>query len=449
MLFFFVNAYWPGYGIAVTQVLYIIGLFVVLKRCQVNPYWALIPGFREYHLSRCCDREHEGRVFFVLCILSLVSELYLIINSAKDGSGEVKTISVVTAFFLMLVMFAAVGEFVYTIRIFAGLCDLFGYSKKYLWFYFLFGREVMLWILGFGNASPKFIYLENTNGEGAKLSGMEAETLESGLTVNIEERTVSEFFKKRQLLRDIHLNIEPGRMVLLLGGSGAGKTTFLNAVNGYEKADAKITLNGIDLYEEYAKMKYNIGFVPQMDLMRVKDSVELTVEDAAKLRLPTFMNAKQREERIDEVLSFFGLMPVKKSLCSKLSGGQRKRLSIAMEYISNPDLFILDEPDSGLDGVMARELMQGLRKVADQGKIVIVITHSPDRVADLFDDVIVLAKDSKLTGRLAYYGSIEKALDFFNTDSMEKIVLRINREEEGGEGFADMFIEKYAEVCHV
>ena len=142
-------------------------------------------------------------------------------------------------------------------------------------------------------------------------------------------------------------------------------------------------------------------------------------------------------------------MPVKKSLCSKLSGGQRKRLSIAMEYISNPDLFILDEPDSGLDGVMARELMQGLRKVADQGKIVIVITHSPDRVADLFDDVIVLAKDSKLTGRLAYYGSIEKALDFFNTDSMEKIVLRINREEEGGEGFADMFIEKYAEVCHV
>lgn len=110
-------------------------------------------------------------------------------------------------------------------------------------------------------------------------------------------------------------------------------------------------------------------------------------------------------------------------------------------------MFILDEPDSGLDGVMARELMEGLRKIADKGKIVIVITHSPDRVIDLFDDVIVLAKDSKLTGRLTYFGDIEKAREFFERDKMEQIVLRINRKEEGGEGLADKFIEKYAEVC--
>ena len=97
---------------------------------------------------------------------------------------------------------------------------------------------------------------------------------------------------------------------------------------------------------------------------------------------------------------------------------------------------------------MARELMEGLRKIADQGKIVIVITHSPDRVIDLFDDVIVLAKDSKLTGRLAYFGSIERARGFFEREEMERIVLRINRKEEGGEGLADQFIEKYAEVCH-
>ena len=119
-----------------------------------------------------------------------------------------------------------------------------------------------------------------------------------------------------------------------------------------------------------------------------------------------------------------------------------------MEYIANPDLFILDEPDSGLDGVMARELMEGLRSIADQGKIVMVITHSPDRVIDLFDDVIVLAKDSKLTGRLTYFGPVEEAKTFFDTELMERIVLRINRKEEGGDGRADEFIEKYAEVVN-
>ena len=264
--------------------------------------------------------------------------------------------------------------------------------------------------------------------------------------MNLEERTVSDFFKKKYLLRDIHMYIEPGSMVLLLGGSGAGKTTFLNAVNGYERARAKVVLNGGDVYANYKKMQYDIGFVPQQDLMRGSDSVVRTLSDAALLRLPVELSAAQRKERVTEVMQIFGLEPVARSLVSKLSGGQRKRLSIAMEFISNPSLFILDEPDSGLDGVMARELFEQLRKIADQGKIIIVITHTPDRVIDLFDDVIVLAKDANRTGRLAWYGSIDKARAFFERERMEEIVMTINREEEGGEGRADEFIEKYAEV---
>ena len=237
-------------------------------------------------------------------------------------------------------------------------------------------------------------------------------------------------------------------MVLLLGGSGAGKTTFVNAVNGYEKANAEIVLNGSNLYTDYKNMKYRVGFVPQMDLIRGNDTVERTLIDAANLRLPKSVSKSDKKIRIHDALKFFGLEPVKDRLCDKLSGGQRKRLSIAMEYISNPEMFILDEPDSGLDGVMARELMEGLRSIADKGSIVIVITHSPDRVIDLFDDVIVLAKDSKLTGRLTYFGPVEEAKEFFGCDKMEEIVLRINRKEEGGDGLADDFIEKYAEVCH-
>jgi ABC-type multidrug transport system ATPase subunit len=97
---------------------------------------------------------------------------------------------------------------------------------------------------------------------------------------------------------------------------------------------------------------------------------------------------------------------------------------------------------------MARELFEQLRKVADTGKIVIVITHTPDRVIDLFDDVIVLAKDSARTGRLAFYGSIDEARRFFGREKMEEIVKCINQKEEGGEGLADDFILKYAEVQH-
>ena len=202
------------------------------------------------------------------------------------------------------------------------------------------------------------------------------------------------------------------------------------------------------MYTQYKKMQYEVGFVPQAEMMRGKNTVLNTLMDAAKLRLPMDVPAADRKKRVYEVMEIFGLTPVKNNLVEKLSGGQKKRLSISMEFISNPSLFILDEPDSGLDGVMARELFEQLRKIADTGKIVIVITHTPDRVIDLFDDVIVLAKDSARTGRLAFYGSIEEARQFFGRDRMEQIVKSVNRKEEGGDGLADEFVMKYAEVQH-
>ena len=273
-----------------------------------------------------------------------------------------------------------------------------------------------------------------------------ATVMDEGLTVNLKERSAREFFKKKILLRDIHMAIPQGHMVLLLGGSGAGKTTFVNAVNGYEKAKAEVMLNGTNMYTHYKRMQYEVGFVPQQEMMRGKDTVLNTLLDAAKLRLPKEITYEQRRRRVDEVMDIFGLTPVKDNLVEKLSGGQKKRLSISIEFISNPSLFILDEPDSGLDGVMARELFVQLRKIADSGKIVIVITHTPDRVIDLFDDVIVLAKDSARTGRLAFYGSVDEAREFFGREKMEEIVKSVNRKEEGGDGLADDFVLKFAEV---
>lgn len=119
--------------------------------------------------------------------------------------------------------------------------------------------------------------------------------MDEGLTVNIEERSAKEWFKKKVLLRDIHMYIKPGSMVLLLGGSGAGKTTLLNAINGYEPAKAKIHLNGGDVYADYKRMQYDIGFVPQLDLMRSNDTVLHTLSDAAALRLPSEMHGAKRK----------------------------------------------------------------------------------------------------------------------------------------------------------
>ena len=428
------------YGLIIA-VLSIVGLWMVFKKCGVQGWWALIPYARSYKLGVCAGRESEGRFLAVLDLLSaLVGGLSLYVFTDPDTT--------VGIFFLFIAFFMATMTVIYTIRVYSGLCEVFGRTKWWVPVAVFF-EWIPLLVFGFLHKFQPQWTVQELQSEAANFfSGSKAAVLDNGLTVNLEERTAREFFKKKYLLRDIHMYIQPGHMVLLLGGSGAGKTTYLNAVNGYEKAKAEVVLNGTNMYKHYKEMQYDIGFVPQLDLMRGSDNVLRTLLDAAALRLPKDFSAADRKARVEEVMKIFGLTPVKNNLVSKLSGGQRKRLSIAMEFISNPSLFILDEPDSGLDGVMARELFQQLRKIADQGKIIIVITHTPDRVIDLFDDVIVLAKDAKRTGRLAYFGPITEAREFFGKEKMEEIVKSINREEEGGEGRADEFILKYAEVQH-
>ena len=417
----------------------IAGLWGIFRKCGVKGWWALIPCAREYKLGLCAGRESEGRVLAV--VVGLVDACNVAVLFMNQ-EGTLFLFFGVVVFMLLLI------QFIYMVRIALGLIEVFGQKKWWIIPWVLLENVVaLLW--GFYKKFQPLWTVEDIQSEASNFfSGSRAQVLDQGLTVNLEERTATEFFKKKYLLRDIHMYIQPGHMVLLLGGSGAGKTTYLNAVNGYEKAKAEVVLNGANMYKNYKEMQYDIGFVPQLDLMRGSDSVYRTLIDAASLRLPKDFSAADRNARVEEVMKIFGLTPVKDNLVSKLSGGQRKRLSIAMEFISNPSLFILDEPDSGLDGVMARELFQQLRQIADQGKIIIVITHTPDRVIDLFDDVIVLAKDAKRTGRLAFFGPITEAREFFGKEKMEEIVKSINREEEGGEGRADEFILKFAEVQH-
>ncbi len=264
------------------------------------------------------------------------------------------------------------------------------------------------------------------------------------LNIQIVERSVMVKGRKLTLLRDINMTINPGEMVLVLGGSGAGKTTFMNAVMGYEKANGRIMYGRTDVYADYASMKDKMGFVPQQDLLRGEDRVSDTLRDAARLRLGKGTTQAQRDARVAQVVNKMGLETLQNHLVNKLSGGQRKRLSIAVEYVADPVLFFLDEPDSGLDGGMATTLMTNLRTIADDGKIVIVISHAPDRTPDFFDKIMVLAKGSDECGHLAYFGSVREAYSYFDTKSLEGIVKRINRKNEGGDGMADYFIQKYS-----
>lgn len=427
-------------GTALRYLIECIALGVIFRRCGAVPIKAFIPGLRFYETGRIADREDDGRIGMLLEIALYVTIAILWIGLQF---GLLKEEDPTYTAIAILMMVLAVIYYVYSIRVDLGLCRMFGRSRMWIVLWTIMpALTAVIWALD-KNCRPQQC-LDGSR-DATPLTEQDLPPLEHGLTVNIKERTVIESFKRKYLLRDIHLDIEPGNMVLLLGGSGAGKTTFVNAVTGYEKAEASITLDKEDVYRSFERMKYQVGLVPQQDLVRGADTIEMTLRDSARMRLPSTCSAKEREERIDRVLAEFGLTHARKHLISKLSGGQRKRLSIALEYIAEPTLFILDEPDSGLDGVIARDLMEQLHRISREGdgKIVMVITHTPDRVIDQFDKVIVLAKDANRVGRLAFYGSADEARSFFDKESMEDIVLTINSKEAGGEGRADEFISKY------
>lgn len=424
-----------------TIVLFIIsGLCYIplFKKCGLEWWKSFIPGFRMYYRGLCARREQEGRTLAFLEIFTLLIAIVVEVNG-------VPTPILLLCGLIQLV--CIIINFIQAIKLNIGTCDVFKRSRKWVLLWMLFADVMAL----YWGLSKKYqpSRLATDKDEEAELSGIMADEKAEGLSVNINARTAHTAFQTVTLLKDIHMVIPQGHMVLLLGGSGAGKTTFLNAVTGYEKADASITINDINVYKNYDHVKYNLGFVPQQELMRGNDTVLKTLQDAANIRLPASMSHKDKEKRVIEVLETFGLAMLQNNMVEKLSGGQKKRLSIAIEFISDPELFILDEPDSGLDGVVARSLFEKLRDIADQGKIVIVITHTPDRVVDLFDDVIVLAKDSTRTGRLAFYGPVNAAKNFFARGTMEAVLRTINQKEEGGEGRADEFVAMYSHVARL
>ena len=413
------------------------------KLGRLKRWLAWIPGLRYVALGDVADMDKEGWFCGIM-------DLFILLSTLLEPLATEGRLSVALSLVLLILY---VFLFVYRIQLVLRLIELFGLSKWWILPWLLIEwLPPLIWGMGKKYQPQREIELHDAWKAGtapAAIATASHAAIPSypGLSVELRERTVKDFGKKRYLLKDIDLEIPNGSLVLLLGGSGAGKTTLVNAVIGYEKADATILLNGSNVYEDYDSVKYRIGFVPQKNLVRGNDTVIRTISDAAELRMPAATSGRERRQRVTEVMDHLGLTAGSGGLVSKKSGGQLRRISIAMELVTDPELFVLDEPDSGLDGVMARELFARLREIADEGKIVIAITHTPDRVIDLFDKVIVLAKDSGRVGRLVFYGSPAETRSFFGRDTMEGVVMCVNRKEEGGEGRADEFIERYARLC--
>ena len=420
-----------------------LALYLLSKKLNWKKRWkAWIPGLRMYCLGESLRQDEEG----IVCGILDIGYVLILVLRALIPANEYGT-----AILGLLQLVAFVFLFIYRIKLFLEILKAFEKSKVWILLYLICDWLPVL-ILGIFRKyqpTPEKIREESWKaGSAPKHTGnvicdTVPETNE-GLSVHIRERTARDFGRKRYLLKDIAMNIPKKNLVMLLGGSGAGKTTMINALIGYEKADATILLNGVDIYNDYESVKHKIGFVTQQNLIRGKDTVIRTIGDAARIRLPKSMSREDKKRRISEVLSLLGLSAGQEGLVSKKSGGQLRRICIAMELVTDPDLFVLDEPDSGLDGAIAREIIAKLRQIADEDRIVVVITHTPDRVVDYFDKVIVLARDSSRVGRLAFYGSPQEAREFFRKDTMEEIVMHVNGKEDGGEGCADEMIEKYA-----
>ncbi len=215
--------------------------------------------------------------------------------------------------------------------------------------------------------------------------------------------------KGKVLLADVSFALPERCFMAVVGPSGAGKSTLLGALTGFRPAGiGAVQYDGRDLYENYAELRHRIGFVPQEDILHTPLTARRALNYAARLRFPQDVSAQERDQRIEEVLGELGLAAHADQRIDSLSGGQRKRTSVALELLTKPSLLFLDEPTSGLDPGYEKSVMQTLRGLADDGRSVVVVTHSTAQL-NMCDRLLILAPG----GRLAYFGPPQQALTYF------------------------------------
>jgi ABC transport system ATP-binding/permease protein len=228
----------------------------------------------------------------------------------------------------------------------------------------------------------------------------------------------------RRLLDGVSFTLDARSLLAVVGPSGSGKSTLLRALTGFRPADSGVVrYGGRDLYHNYDELRQRIGLVPQDDILHPQLTVRRALSYAARLRFPAEVRRAEQEQRIDEVLAELSLTGQARQRIASLSGGQRKRTSVALELLTRPSLLFLDEPTSGLDLGLDKSVMHTLRGLADQGRTVVVVTHNVTNI-DVCDRLLILADG----GRLAFYGPPAEALGYFGQTDMAEVFLLLERE---------------------
>lgn len=249
------------------------------------------------------------------------------------------------------------------------------------------------------------------------------QVIDFGDRLSLDARGLIIQHKGKRRLDDISLAIEPGQFVALVGGSGAGKSSLLRALLGIESLNEGVVyVNGSDLRQNFNIYRLQLGYVPQDDIIHQELTVTEVLTYAAKLRLAPDIEV---EKVVQKTLEDVEMVHCRRTLVKKLSGGQRKRVSIGVELLADPKLFFLDEPTSGLDPGLDRRMMQLFRHLADQGRTVILVTHATANIK-LCDRVCFLGQG----GQLCYFGPPSECLKFFSVkDEFAEIYTQLEKAE--------------------
>lgn len=226
---------------------------------------------------------------------------------------------------------------------------------------------------------------------------------------SITAQNITKSINGKTILNDISIAIQPREFIGLMGPSGCGKSTLMDALNGLRPASSgNVFVNDLDLYRNFNALRRSIGYVPQRDVLHDALTVERTLYYAAKLRLPAGTSLETVRTVVNQTIDSVGLSEHRQVAFRQLSGGQQKRLSLALELLTKPSFLFLDEPTSPLDPETTENMMMLFRQLADEGRIVVMVTHKFEKFREMHQ-IAMLTRG----GRLAYFGPPTEALTYF------------------------------------
>ncbi|KYK38333.1 MAG: ATP-binding cassette domain-containing protein [Theionarchaea archaeon] len=240
--------------------------------------------------------------------------------------------------------------------------------------------------------------------------------------VTLEAYDISRDVDGRRILHNISLSIHPREFIAVIGPSGAGKSTMLKALNGFAPATSgQVLVNGMDFYSSFDEFRRIIGYVPQDDIVHSQITVEKALYYSALLRVPTM----EKEEIYKKSYAILRQLEIEKRAQAKikvLSGGERKRVNIGVELISDPVMLFMDEPTSGLDYGSIIKIMDLCREISDDGRSIFMVSHPLEKF-ELLNFLCVLTRG----GRLACFAPPRDVLVYFGVEKFLEIFLELKK----------------------